>query len=190
MKYPIPILLLSCFCVAGCGPTDEEQAQQQERERQLQSQQQAATDVPYNFRIEMDSVLTRYFALKDSFSNSNQDLQKSARNLSAFTHEVVDEVLKTKDQGLWLAIARIVRTETDNLLAEDEIENQQIYFNRISKAVIQIAESFNPVEYPLYHQQCDPENGRELNWLSREEEIQNPYVGEEMDNCGEIAEKF
>lgn len=139
----------------------------------------------------MDSVLTRYFELKDAFLESNPELTKqNAQELSAFTYKVMDNILDAEDQGLWLGIARIIRTETENLLNENEIENQQIYFNRISNAVIQIAESFNPVKYSLYQQQCDPGSGRELDWLSRNEEIRNPYQGEGMENCGEIIEQF
>lgn len=173
----------------ACGPTEQEQANQENRQRELQ--QQETSNLPYNFRMEMDSVLTRYFDLKDAFRESNPELTKSsAQDLSAFTYRVAEDVLDAEDRGLWLGIARIIRTETDNLLGEDEVENQLIYFNRISNAVIQIADSFNPVEYPLYHQQCDPDSGRELNWLSRDKEIQNPYQGVGMENCGEIIEVF
>lgn len=189
MRFIYCILILPIAILTACGPTEQEQAQQEDRQRELQ--QQTTSNLPYNFRMEMDSVLTHYFDVKDAFIESNPELTKrNAQELSAYTYEVMDDVLETEDQGLWLGIARIIRTETDNLLGEDEIENQHIYFNRISNAVIQIADSFNPVEYPLYHQQCDPESGRELVWLSRDEEIRNPYQGEGMENCGETIQVF
>lgn len=188
LSFLLLITLLAVF--TACGPTEQEQAQQEDRQGELQ-QQQKTSNLPYNFRMEMDSVLTHYFDLKDAFLDSDSEaIRIRAQDLSAETYNVMHEVLSAENQGLWLGIARIIRTETDNLLGEDEIENQQIYFDRISNAVIQIAESFNPVEYPLYHQQCDPDSGRELDWLSRDEEIRNPYQGEEMENCGEVVERI
>lgn len=189
MRFIYCTLILPIAILTACGPTEQEQAQQEDRQRELQ--QQTTSNLPYNFRMEMDSVLTHYLDLKDAFLESDPELtRENARELSAFTYNVIDDVLDAEDQGLWLGIARIIRTETGNLLDEDEVGNQHIYFNRISNAVIQIADSFNPVEYPLYHQQCDPESGRELNWLSRSEDIRNPYQDEGMENCGEIIEVF
>lgn len=177
-------VLAAIFMITACGPTEQEQAQQDQR--QLELQQQETSDLHFNFRMEMDSVLTRYFALKDALVDSDpeQSTQK-AEELSDFSSGVMDEVLDAENRGLWLGISRIIETETDNLIAETDVDEQRIYFERISNAMIQMVESFNPVEYTIYHQSCPMFRDGSADWLSRQEEIRNPYHGDQMMNCGE-----
>jgi len=190
MKSVYSILGLFILTVAiSCGPTEQEQAQQEQRQMQLQ--QQETSDLPYNFRMEMDSVLTRYFALKDALVESDSDLSKEkAEELSSLTRDVMDEVLEPENQGLWLGIAQIIRNETDNLIAENDIDEQRIHFESISTAMINMVESFNPVGYTIYHQSCPMVRNGSADWLSREEEIRNPYHGDRMMNCGEIIQQL
>jgi len=130
-------------------PTEQEQAQQEQRQMELE--QQETSGIHYNFRLEMDSVLTRYFGLKDALVESDpQQSAGKAQELSEFSAGVMDEVLDAEDRGLWLGIARIIQTETGNLADEDDVDEQRIYFERISNAMIQMVESFNPVGYTVY----------------------------------------
>lgn len=183
------LFLLGILVMAACGPTEEEQTQQQQRQMELQQQQ--ASDLPYNFRMEMDSVLTRYFDLKNALvdSDSEQGAEK-AEQLSAETYNVMDEVLEAENRGLWLGIAQVIRTETENLAGESDVEEQRFYFERISNAMIQMVESFNPVGYTIYHQSCPMVRDGSADWLSREEQIRNPYHGDRMMNCGEIIRQL
>ena len=181
------ILFLALF--VACGPTEQEQAQQEQRQMELQQQQ--TSGLPYNFRMEMDSVLIRYFDLKDALVESDSELSKEkAEELSGFTGEVMDDVLEAENQGLWLGIARVIQTESGNLIAEDDIDEQRIYFERISEAMIRMVEDFNPVGYTVYHQSCPMVRNGSADWLSREEEIRNPYHGDRMMNCGEIIQEL
>jgi len=182
-------LLFGCLMIAACGPTEEEQAQQEQRQMELQQQQ--TSDLPYNFRMEMDSVLTRYFDLKDALVESDSD-QSAEKAIELYTvaQNVMDDVLETEMQGLWLGIERIIRTESDNLASETDVEEQRIYFEHISNAMIQMVESFNPVGYTVYHQSCPMVRGGSADWLSREEQIRNPYHGDRMMNCGEIIREI
>ncbi len=182
-------VLAAFFVITACGPTEQEKEQQDQR--QLELQQQETSDLHFNFKMEMDSLLTRYFALKDAFVESDPDKSaEKAEELSDFTSGVMDEVLDAENRGLWLGISRIIETETDNLIAETDVDEQRIYFERISNAMIQMVESFNPVEYTLYHQSCPMIHDGSADWLSRQEEIRNPYRGDRMMNCGEIEREL
>lgn len=189
MKYPLISAIFISLIFAACGPSEQEQAQQEQRQMELQ--QQETSDLHYNFRMEMDSVLTRYFDLKDALVESDPEQSaEKAEELSDFTADVMDEVLEAENQGLWLGISRIIQTETDNLIAEEDVDEQRIYFERISNAMIQMVESFNPVGYTIYHQSCPMVQNDSADWLSREQEIRNPYHGERMMNCGEIVRQL
>ncbi|NBC27497.1 MAG: DUF3347 domain-containing protein [Bacteroidetes bacterium] len=181
-----------CFSVgilAACGSAEEENVQREEHQQEIQKQ--PTSNLPYNFRLEMDSVLTRYFALKKAFieSDSEQTVKK-AEELSRFSKSVMDEVLEAKKRGLWLAIDRIIQKESENLISEPDVDEQRVYFRRISNAMIRMVEEFNPVEYTIYHMSCPDFRGRTAEWLSREEDIRNPYHGEETPDCGEIVQRL
>lgn len=179
MKSALTVIIVLSILMA-CGPTEEEQAQQEQR--QLEMQQQQTSDLPYNFRMEMDTVLNRYFALKDAFVESeSQRAAEEAEALSDFTAEVMDEILDAEERSLWLAVSRIIRDETENLLLESELEEQRIYFERISTAMIRMVESYNPVNYSVYHLSCTGEDDQDAEWLSREETYTNPYQSNDED---------
>lgn len=175
------LIIISVLAIlTACGPTEEERAQQEQR--QLELQQQQTSDLPYNFRMEMDTVLNRYFSLKDAFVESDRQLTaEKAEALSGFSTEVMDEIVDAEDRSLWLAVSRIIRDETDNLLSASELEEQRIYFERISNAMIRMVESFNPVNYPVYHLSCTGENDQKAEWLSREEIYRSPYQSNNED---------
>lgn len=185
----LPVIFICVLMAAACGPTEQEQAQQEQRQMELE--QQDTSGLHYNFRLEMDSVLTRYFALKDAMVESDpQQSAEKAQKLSEFSAGVMDEVLEPEDRGLWLGIARIIQAETDNLIDEDDVDEQRFYFERISNAMIQMVESFNPVGYTVYHKSCPMVRDGSADWLSREEEIRNPYHGDRMMNCGETIREL
>ncbi|CAN5377831.1 hypothetical protein BH23BAC3_BH23BAC3_19540 [soil metagenome] len=189
MKPHFISVAVAIFMITACGPTEQEQAQQDQRQMELQ--QLETSDLHFNFRMEMDTVLTRYFALKDALVESDPEQSaEKAEELSEFSSGVMDEVLDSENRGLWVGIARIINTETDNLIAEDDVDEQRIYFERISNAMIQMVESFNPVGYTIYHQSCPMVRDGSADWLSRQEGIRNPYYGDRMMNCGEVVRQL
>lgn len=190
MKPYTIIIILSLAVFTGCGPTEREQDQQDQRQMELQEQHQES-DVPYNFRLQMETLLDHYFELSDAMVDADpESAAENAQELSAWTYDVIDEVLNTEDQGLWLGIARILRSETENLAAEDSVNEQKVYFSRISRAVIRIADSFQPVNGSFYHMECDQISEYSADWLSREEESTNPYEPQSMGDCAEIVERL
>jgi Cu(I)/Ag(I) efflux system membrane fusion protein len=61
-------------------------------------------------------------------------------------------------------------------------------FISISNAMITIAETFNPIPYPIYVQHCPmADSNKGADWLSTEKNIMNPYFGASMLTCGEVT---
>ena len=176
--------------LAACGPTEQEQEQQQQREQQLENQQ-STSNLPYNFRLEMENLLDHYFDLKDAITAADTDAARDhSERLAEATFDAPEDLLEPEDQGFWVGVARIIRTESENLVEEDTVEEQQIYFERISTAMIRMVDEFNPVQYTLYLMECDEANVGDNQWLSREEKILNPYQTNAEEGCGEIEERF
>jgi hypothetical protein len=188
------MLLLMTILTACSGGSDENQANANEQNMSNQQQaqiQQQESAIPYNFRLEMERLLDHYFELKDMVTDSDTEAASiAAGELSAFTSSVMVEVLGAENQGLWLGIARIIRTESDKLSSTDSPADMRIYFEHISRTMIRVADSFDPTGGPYYLMECEEAATGENQWLSRDEQIRNPYQTSADISCGEIIERF
>jgi hypothetical protein len=139
----------------------------------------------------MDSLLTHYFELKDALVASDSVAGADhAKKLLHATSNARTTQLETENRGLWLGISEILEKETTRLIETGDIEEQRLYFEPISEAMIQVVESFQPVGYTMYHQSCPMVRGGSADWLSREEQIANPYHGDRMLRCGETIQRL
>lgn len=187
MQYSILFFLM--IFLSSCQQPEQEQAQQ--KERQLQLQREASEDLPFNFKTDMDSLLTHYFELKDALVESDSASSiEHAEKLRNQTQSVRTGRIDTDNEGLWQGISEILERETENLTQTSDIEEQRLHFESISEAVIQVVESFHPVGYTVYHQSCPMVRGGSADWLSREEQISNPYHGDRMLRCGETIQRI
>lgn len=185
--FGIAVLLM----ITACGGSGDDTSNQTTRDRSEHQIEQTESDIPYNFRLEMEMLLSHYFELKDAVvSNDSEQAKQNAEELASFTREVLDDMLGAENRGLWLGIARILRTESDKLVATDSVAEMRIYFEHISRSMIRIADSFDPVGGPYYLMECESAATGENQWLSNEQEVQNPYQTSADVNCGEIIEEM
>jgi Cu(I)/Ag(I) efflux system membrane fusion protein len=185
--FGIAVLLI----ITACGGSGDDTSNQTTRDRSEHQIEQTESDIPYNFRLEMEMLLSHYFELKDAVvSNDSEQAKQNAEELASFTREVLDDMLGAENRGLWLGIARILRTESDKLVATDSVAEMRIYFEHISRSMIRIADSFDPVGGPYYLMECESAATGENQWLSNEQEVQNPYQTSADVNCGEIIEEM
>lgn len=182
------LLIILSACGGDAGNDTQQKGQADQQQPQIEQQE---SDIPYNFRLEMETLLEHYFELKDAVTDSNIEAASTAAGeMSAFTSSVLDEVLGAENQGLWLGIARIIRTESDKLISTDSTADMRIYFEHISRTVIRVAESFDPAGGPYYLMECEEAATGDNQWLSRDEEIRNPYQTTADLNCGEVLEEL
>ena len=70
------------------------------------------------------------------------------------------------------------------------IEHQREHFELLSKDIYDLVKAFGGGQV-LYKDFCPMyNNGKGAFWLSETKEIQNPYFGKEMLNCGTITEEL
>jgi hypothetical protein len=135
---------------------------------------QKATDTIQLKDTQQDDILKRYFRLKDALVASNApNAQKEATTLTtslkaspAFTKSVSmsDSIAKTSD----LAKQRSTFTNLSNQLIA-----------QFSKTLV--------LKGSFYLQFCPMANeGNGGYWLAAEQEVRNPYYGDEMLTCGEV----
>jgi Cu(I)/Ag(I) efflux system membrane fusion protein len=67
------------------------------------------------------------------------------------------------------------------------IEEVRKAFQQVSEGMIALSKAFGPLGQTQYVQFCPmADNNKGANWLSKEEEIRNPYFGDAMLTCGEV----
>ncbi|WP_300438416.1 DUF3347 domain-containing protein [Christiangramia sp.] len=118
---------------------------------------------------EFASIMSSYIAIKyaliaDDESRAQEEAEK----------------LVKKSPGLERSAKAIA--ETDN------IEKQREYFSEMSTVLYQMAKN-NDIDGSVYWNHCPMAlNGQGANWLSQNEKIQNPYMGQKMPGCGSVQE--
>ncbi len=182
---PVLVILLT---IVGCGPSEQERAQQQQREQQMQMQVVQSTP---EFNEQMAEVLERYFDLKDALVAS--DAEQTAAYAETFRDEVSQispEGLNEETTAIWVSFSEVMVNSSDALIAEDDVDDQRYHFEYISDTMIEMVDLFRPVGYDIYHQSCPMVRGGSADWLSREEQIANPYHGDRMMRCGEVIRRL
>ena len=122
-------------------------------------------------------VINDYIKLKDALvaSDANQAQQVAVAML-----EVIDAVQMPEIQQNAKVIA-----------ATDELSVQRTYFDSLSTNVYQMAKTAE-ADIPLLFWQFCPMafDNRGAYWLSFQEEIRNPYYGDQMLTCGRVEEEI
>lgn len=187
MKYSL-LLLISLYLTIGCSPDEREQAQQDQRQQQLQAQLIESTP---EFDRQLAEVLESYFNLKDALVATEPILaSEKADSLLQLIQRVKPTGLSQETQTIWETYAGNIIEEGSRIVSEDDVEKQRVYFEPLSEAMIDLIKTFRPVGYTVYHQSCPMVRGGSADWLSREEQIANPYHGDRMMRCGEIIERI
>jgi len=188
MKSFLTLFALMLIISIGCNPSEKEQAQQEERRQQMQAQFVQSNQ---KFDDQISIVLGHYFDLKDALVESDAETAKvHANSLMSEAERVDPEGLKQESLALWISYKEIIESGSDELFKEDDVDDQRYHFEFISEAMIEMIKTFRPVGYTVYHQSCPMVRGGSADWLSREEQIANPYHGDRMMRCGEIIERI
>lgn len=181
-------LLSATFVLSACGPSEQEQAQQREREMQMQMQLVETTP---EFEGQMADILEQYFDLKDALvASDSDDAAGYARTLQTSAEEVTREGLNEETLALWASFSEVIVNNSRELAAQNDVDDQRYHFEFVSEAMIDMVDTFRPVGYEVYHQSCPMVRDDSADWLSREEQIRNPYHGDRMMNCGETIRRI
>ena len=81
-----------------------------------------------------------------------------------------------------------LETISKQISTEKNIEKQRELFAKFSEPIYKLAKVAQ-LDYTVYYQNCPMFNGGS-NWLSKEENIKNPFYGNMMLTCGSTVEKL
>ena len=149
------------------------------------------TDIPESFRQDLETVFDQYLDLKDVLVESDAETAAGkADQLAQLIDNADYSNLDQESRHTWSEILEKMQSHSYGLSEEDDIEDQRIHFDEISRVMIDMVTMYHPVDYDIYHQQCTIFGDGTADWLSRDEEIRNPYYGERMMDCGNVMDRM
>ena len=147
-------------------------------------------DVSIDFQNQLKVVVESYLLLKDNLVNDDTSGSiNHGKNLLANLDRVDMKLLVDNDAHMqWMTLLKDIKTAATSLSNEIEIESQRNYFKPLSSSITKAVELFG-INQTLYSQFCPmADNDKGAYWLSKEEEIFNPYFGDAMLKCGSVKQ--
>lgn len=140
---------------------------------------------------ELKQVLSAYLLVKDALVEDNFSQAKTyTTNLWAAVGKVDSEQMDSQAQHAWKAIASHLH-EIEKMTKASDIEGLRSHFEKVSELMIYTFSSYVVPMETLYVQHCPMANSDlGANWLSRSEQVKNPYFGSQMLFCGEVVKEI
>lgn len=169
LKIPVTMALLVVSIACNTQTT--------ETANTTQKTETTTTAVSFSLKNEtQNTILKHYLALKDALVLS--DAAKS------------QEAAKTLQQSLLTAKGfEASLAAADSIAKTNDLAQQRHTFTNLSNQLIPVFRKAALTKGAVYVQFCPMANeGDGGYWLAQEEEVRNPYYGDEMLNCGEVKE--
>lgn len=176
----IVALILSSFLIISCQKSgDHHNHSHAVKEQKVEK----SAPIPvFNGQIDSSSLkflMQHYMTVKNALVDGN------ARG-AAFTAKEIG-TFETGGDSLLNAIVEHFRLIADN----QELSKQRTYFYPLSEYMFAVTSKIKPDTSAIYKQFCPMAfDDQGAFWLSEEEEIYNPYFGEEMLQCGMVQKKY
>ncbi|MGV8993675.1 MAG: DUF3347 domain-containing protein [Flavobacterium sp.] len=138
---------------------------------------------------ELQMVYANYFALKDALVSSNSALTTTkASALSASIKKVEMDKLDMDVHMVWMKVVENIKADSKSISATNDLEKQRKIFANLSNEIYSLMK-VSKFDNAVYYQYCPMANGgKGANWLSKENEVRNPYYGSAMMTCGKTVE--
>jgi Cu(I)/Ag(I) efflux system membrane fusion protein len=134
------------------------------------------------------TLFVPYLKLKDALTEDDFKRAKTeVENVSKALAQVNMRLFKNKAHKVWMKYSVDLKRSVEQAKDTEQIEQLRESFITISSTIIQLNATFQPLDFTVYVQHCPMANSNTgADWISKEEEIKNPYFGSSMLSCGEI----
>jgi Cu(I)/Ag(I) efflux system membrane fusion protein len=133
-------------------------------------------------------VYESYFKLKDALTEDDLTTANQATIDLKKSLKMVDmKLFKDEEHQVWMDFNKELKAELNEAKDIEQIRNS---FINISKTMIGMNGTFQPMDYPIYIQHCPmANNNKGADWLSKNKEVKNPFFGNSMLSCGEVKQE-
>jgi len=135
-----------------------------------------------------EAILNDYFNLKDALVGDDNDKAKELGNTLAQSLKSFDASNYSDNETSELNDIIEDATEHAEHISESDIKHQREHFKILSKDVTDMV-AITGTKAKLYEQFCPMYDGGTA-WLSKEENVLNPYYGSQMLRCGKVQREI
>lgn len=139
-------------------------------------------------KAKVETILSDYFNLKDALVDDDNDKAKTLGGTLAKSLGTLDKAQYSENQQEKLVDIIADATKQSEHISESDIVQQREYFKILSKDLIDMV-AFTGTENTLYQQFCPMYDGGSA-WLSKSNNIKNPYYGSKMLTCGKVQKEI
>jgi copper chaperone CopZ/polyhydroxyalkanoate synthesis regulator phasin len=134
-------------------------------------------------------VFDDYFEVKDALVKSDGKLtSQKARELVQSLDNVKMNELEMDVHMVWMKAMKDLKSDATKIAESKDEKSQRGNFISLSNNIYSLLKVAK-YDQPIYYQFCPMANdGKGANWLSKENEIKNPYYGSAMLSCGKTVE--
>ncbi|MBF9252205.1 DUF3347 domain-containing protein [Pontibacter sp. 172403-2] len=148
------------------------------------------TAVAEPVKAQVAALLDAYLKLKDALVASDAAAAKTAAN-KVFSVAGAIPVASLQDEQKAFAEEKTaqIKESAEKIAAASDVDAQRASLEPLSEATFALTKAFDATGQKLYYQRCPMANNNEGGyWLSVNQEIRNPYFGEQMLKCGSTEE--
>lgn len=138
---------------------------------------------------QLKAVFDNYFAVKDALVKTDGNTASTkAKELLNAINAVKMEKLAAEEHPVWMKVMKDLAFDAEHIADTKDASHQRNHFMSLSKNMYELIK-VSKTETPTYYQFCPMANdGKGANWLSKENEVKNPYYGSQMLTCGKVVE--
>ncbi len=150
---------------------------------------EALTEMNNQKENQLKLVFDNYFKLKDALitSDGTAAASQSSALVTAINSVQMDK-LEMDVHMVWMKVVNLIKEDAEHIADTKDIKHQRDHFMSLSKDIYSLLK-VSKYDTTVYFQFCPMANGgKGANWLSKENEIKNPYYGSMMLSCGKTVE--
>ena len=147
--------------------------------------------VPEAFRAQLTDVVDTYLNVRDALLTSDEAAARShLQELQDRLGDVEMAQLDNAPHDAWMQDLRAMESHLAHVSETDGLEPLRAEFSTLSLVLAYSIQRFG-IEGIVYRQYCPMAfDGEGAYWISDKEEIQNPYLPENMPGCGDVIERL
>jgi len=143
------------------------------------------------FQKQLLLLTEAYLDLKDAMvAGLAIDITNKASQVNQALASVDMRLVKGQAHDHWMTLLATMESSLERIQSTASRDNQRLEFINLSNALINSVRTYGTNnERPLFIQYCPMANQDQgANWISKEENIINPYFGDMMLTCGSVEE--
>lgn len=150
------------------------------------------TLTPPMFKDQLSELLAAYFPIKDALVQSNaQAAIKQAQIFLSELENVDMSLVKGEIHTYWMQQAKALKNHAGNIISVEELIEQRNQFSFLSSGLIEAVQVLGIKGDTVFIQHCPMAiDNQGAYWLSLQEEIRNPYFGDQMLTCGSVTQQL